>query len=53
MNAYTFRQAIREETSVMVGLAGPSGSGKTLSALRLARGLAGPFSCCPCRCHKA
>lgn len=40
-STFTFRPAVREETSVLLGLAGPSGSGKTLSALRAARGLAG------------
>ncbi len=40
-STYTFRPALREETSVLLGFAGPSGSGKTLSALRAARGLAG------------
>jgi len=39
--SYTFRKAIREQTSVLLALAGSSGSGKTYSALRLARGLAG------------
>lgn len=41
MSTFTFRPAVREETSVLLGFAGPSGSGKTLSALRAARGLAG------------
>jgi AAA domain len=36
-----FRSAVREQTSVMIGLAGPSSCGKTYSALRLATGLAG------------
>lgn len=40
-STFTFRPALREQTNVMVGLAGPSGSGKTLSALKIARGLAG------------
>src|SRR3990167_1157183 len=39
---YQFRKAIRSQTSVLIALAGSSGSGKTYSALRLARGLAGP-----------
>lgn len=36
-----FRPAVREQTSMLVGLAGPSSSGKTYSALRLATGMAG------------
>lgn len=39
---FTFRKAIREQTSTLIALAGPSGSGKTYSGLRLARGLVGP-----------
>lgn len=39
---YEFRPAVREKTSLIIGLAGASGSGKTMSALRLATGLAGP-----------
>lgn len=38
---YDFRPAVRDHTSVLIGLAGASGSGKTLSALKLATGLAG------------
>lgn len=38
---YTFRKAVRTNTSTLIALAGPSGSGKTYSALRLARGLVG------------
>ena len=38
---YEFRPAVRDKTSVIVGLAGQTGSGKTFSALRLATGLAG------------
>ena len=43
---YTFRPAIREQTSLLIGLAGPSSSGKTFSALRLATGMAngGPIT---------
>jgi hypothetical protein len=37
---FKFRPAVREQTSVMIGLAGPSSSGKTYSALRLATGMA-------------
>ena len=42
----TFRKAIRENVSLIIGLAGPSGSGKTMTAMRLAKGLAGnnPFA---------
>lgn len=35
-----FRKAVREKTSLLIGIAGPSGSGKTYSGLRLATGLA-------------
>ena len=37
---FTFKRAMREQVSVLIGLAGPSGSGKTYTALRLACGLA-------------
>lgn len=37
-----YRRATRKNVGVLVMLAGPAGSGKTKSALRLARGLAGP-----------
>lgn len=42
----TFRRAVRENVSLMVGLSGASGSGKTFTALRLASGIAGdkPFA---------
>jgi hypothetical protein len=42
----TFRPAKRENVPLLLGLAGGTGSGKTLSALLLARGLAGgqPFA---------
>lgn len=39
--SYQFRAAVREQTSLLIGLAGPSGSGKTASALKLARGILG------------
>jgi hypothetical protein len=39
---FVYRPAVRKSVGLMTMLAGPSGSGKTLSALRLARGLAGP-----------
>lgn len=38
---YTFRKAVRTNTSTLIALAGSSGSGKTYSAIRLARGLVG------------
>jgi len=38
---FNFKPAVREKTSLLIALAGASGSGKTLSALKLARGLAG------------
>ena len=43
--SFTFRPARREAVSLIVGLAGASGSGKTMSAMRLAKGIAGdkPF----------
>lgn len=36
-----FKPAVRAGVGLLIGIAGPTGSGKTLSALRLARGLAG------------
>lgn len=43
---YTFRKAVRENVSLIIGLAGGTGSGKTYSAMRLASGIAGgkPFA---------
>lgn len=41
MNAFTFMPAVRDRVGLLIGLAGSTGSGKTLSALKLARGLAG------------
>ena len=43
---FTFRKAIRENVSLIIGLAGSSGSGKTYTAMRLASGIAGgqPFA---------
>lgn len=38
---FTFKTAVRERVGLIIALAGPSGSGKTLSALKIARGLAG------------
>jgi len=39
--SYEFRQAVREEVGLLIGLIGPSGSGKTYSAMRLASGIVG------------
>lgn len=36
------RKAERSQSKLRIGLAGPSGSGKTMSAIKLARGIAGP-----------
>lgn len=41
MASFEFRPAVRDQTSLLIGIAGSSGSGKTYSALRLARGLVG------------
>lgn len=38
---FTFAPAVRDRVGLIIGLAGASGSGKTLSALKVARGLAG------------
>lgn len=35
----SFRDAVRSDTQLLLGLAGPSGSGKTLSALYIANGM--------------
>lgn len=43
---YTFRPARREKINLLIGLCGGTGSGKTLSALMLARGLAGDSRFC-------
>lgn len=40
--AITIRKAERAQSKLRIGLAGPSGAGKTMSALKLARGIAGP-----------
>lgn len=40
MNAFNFTDAVRDDTSLLIGIAGASGSGKTMSALRMATGLA-------------
>jgi hypothetical protein len=41
-----FRPAVRQNVSLLIGLAGASGSGKTYTAMRLAKGIAGdkPFA---------
>ena len=43
---FSFRPAIRQNASLLIGLVGASGSGKTFSAMRLAHGIAGdkPFA---------
>lgn len=41
--AVTIQKAQRKQAKLRVGLFGPSGSGKTMSALKLARGLAGDW----------
>lgn len=40
---WQLQPAARENVKLMVGITGPSGSGKTLSALKLARGIAGSW----------
>lgn len=42
MSPVTFRPAKRVNVPLLVGLAGGTGSGKTYSAMRIAKGLAGP-----------
>lgn len=39
--AFEFRDAVRENVGLLVGLSGGTGSGKTYTALRLAKGIAG------------
>lgn len=39
---FSFKEAVREQTSLLIAIAGATGTGKTYSALRLATGLAGP-----------
>jgi hypothetical protein len=38
----SFKKATRSQSKLRLGLIGPAGSGKTMTALRVARGLAGP-----------
>lgn len=40
--SFTFRPARRDGVGLFIGVAGASGSGKTYSALRMAKGIAGP-----------
>jgi AAA domain len=44
--SFAFKPAVRENVSLLVGLAGGTGSGKTFTAMRLASGIAGdkPFA---------
>ncbi len=42
MSDFTFAKAMRKKMKIKIGLIGPAGSGKSYTALRLARGLAGP-----------
>jgi hypothetical protein len=46
VSVFTFRPAVRENVSLLIGLAGGTGSGKTYSAFRLAKGICGdkPFA---------
>ena len=43
--SFSFRPAVREAVSLLIGLIGPSGGGKTFTAMRLAKGICGdkPF----------
>lgn len=43
---FTFRPAVRDNVSLLIGLAGSSGSGKTYTAMRLAKGIAGEAPFC-------
>lgn len=40
--SWMFRQAIRENVGLFIGLAGGTGSGKTWSAMEIAKGIVGP-----------
>ncbi len=42
--SFTFTPAVRDRVGILIGLVSASGGGKTLSALKLARGLAGDDS---------
>lgn len=44
--SFSLRPAVRENVGLLIGLAGGTGSGKSLSAMRIAKGLAGdsPFA---------
>lgn len=46
MSGFSFRPAVRANVPLLISLAGGTGSGKSLSALKIARGLAGgePFA---------
>jgi AAA domain len=46
VTSFMFRPAVRQNVSLLIGLAGASGSGKTYTAMRLAKGIAGdkPFA---------
>ncbi|MFA7209693.1 MAG: AAA family ATPase [Parcubacteria group bacterium] len=46
MAKFMFRPAVRENVSLLIGMAGGTGSGKTYSAMRLAKGICGkqPFA---------
>ena len=46
MSTFTFRPAVRENVSLLIGLAGGTGSGKTYSAFEIATGICGdkPFA---------
>ncbi len=39
--SFSFRPAVREAVSLLIGLVGPSGGGKTYTAMRLASGIVG------------
>lgn len=42
MSDFEFKKAVRAGVGLFIGIAGGTGSGKTMSALRLAKGIAGP-----------
>ncbi len=43
---FTFKLAVRENVSLLIGIAGGTGSGKTFSAMRLASGICGATPFC-------